>query len=180
MYIGNNKTAIKSQEMISDALIILLKNKKFSAIKITELCTSALVSRQTFYSLFDDKEDVINYKFSNVLRNYNELFKGNENITIEDLSSSFITYIANDYKFYKILIDNNLNHIMLKAFSDSLLITAEQIQVKVDVIDNYAVAFMSGALVEVTSRYIRRGLIDNEEDISKLITQILHGNYFKV
>jgi len=46
--------------------------------------------------------------------------------------------------------------------------------------DNHAVAFIFGARVEVTSRYIRCWLIDNEKDPSKLIVQILHGNHFKV
>lgn len=180
MYTGKNKTAIKSQDMISDALIILLEDKSFSEISITKLCTKALVSRQTFYSLFDNKEDVVHYKFHNLLINFNELFNDHSQITMEWLSASFLNYISNDYNFFKILIDNNLNHIMLKAFSDALLLSAEKIQVNVDVIDDYAVAFMSGALVEITSKYINRGLIDDPKDISNLITKILHGDYFQV
>ena len=52
MYQGANKTAITSQNMFADALLTLLKANSYENISISELCTAAKVSRQTFYILF--------------------------------------------------------------------------------------------------------------------------------
>ena len=59
MYTGDNKTAVLSQQLISDALLSILEEKAFEDISISELCKKAQVSRQTFYSLFGKKENVI-------------------------------------------------------------------------------------------------------------------------
>ena len=49
MYTGDNKTAVLSQQLISDALLSILEEKAFEDISISELCKKAQVSRQTFY-----------------------------------------------------------------------------------------------------------------------------------
>ena len=56
-----NKTAMKSQQMIADALFRLMKHKPFQQITVTELCEEAAVGRKTFYRNFDLREDVIDF-----------------------------------------------------------------------------------------------------------------------
>ena len=59
MYCGNNKTALQSQKQTADAMMALLSEKPFSQITISELCREAGISRQTFYSLFTNRENVM-------------------------------------------------------------------------------------------------------------------------
>ena len=59
MYMGGNKTALLSQRLIADALMRLLRVKRFSDITVSELCREAQVSRQTYYTLFGSLENVI-------------------------------------------------------------------------------------------------------------------------
>lgn len=61
MYKGNNQIALRSQEWLYKALFILLKQKPFEKITITDICNKAGVSRQTFYQLFDNKEEIIKF-----------------------------------------------------------------------------------------------------------------------
>ena len=61
MYRGNNPIAKRSQEWFADAFLKLLETKPYSQITIKELCTKADLSRQTFYQMFDGKEDVARY-----------------------------------------------------------------------------------------------------------------------
>ena len=61
MYEGCNKTAIASQAAIAEALIELMKDKPYSRISVSEICKRAGVSRQTFYSLFASKDNVISF-----------------------------------------------------------------------------------------------------------------------
>lgn len=82
MYTGNNPTALQSKNMITEALLNLLKDKKFNKISIKELCEKALVSRQTFYFLFETKEQVIESYFDSLFFDYTKTFKNKESITI--------------------------------------------------------------------------------------------------
>ena len=65
MYKGTNKTALFSQKLIGDAMLRLLENTPFAEISVSDLCKEADVSRQTFYSLFGSKENVIAYTIQN-------------------------------------------------------------------------------------------------------------------
>ena len=60
-YSGTNPTAKQSKELLANALAQLLSTKKFTQISIKEICEEAQVSRQTFYNLFDSKDDILRY-----------------------------------------------------------------------------------------------------------------------
>ena len=64
MYKGSNKSALLSQKLISEALLRLLESMPFNDISVSDLCREAQVSRQTFYSLFGTKENVVIYELS--------------------------------------------------------------------------------------------------------------------
>ena len=47
------------RESIQQALIILMNQKKFNDISITELCKKAGVSRMAFYNNYNSKDDLL-------------------------------------------------------------------------------------------------------------------------
>ena len=55
MYCGSNKTALQSQRLIAEAMMELIREKAYSQITISELCKTAGISRQTFYTLFTSR-----------------------------------------------------------------------------------------------------------------------------
>ena len=57
MYQGKNPTAHTSQKLILNAMNLLLTEKEFKDISVSELSCHSGVSRQTFYSLFGKKEN---------------------------------------------------------------------------------------------------------------------------
>ena len=65
MYCGNNKTALTSQRQIAEALLRLLEEQPYGGISVSAICKQADVSRQTFYSLFQSKENVITFALRN-------------------------------------------------------------------------------------------------------------------
>ncbi|MDO4651055.1 MAG: TetR/AcrR family transcriptional regulator, partial [Eubacteriales bacterium] len=92
MYCGSNKTALMSQKAISEAFLSLLQEKDFSSISVSELCKCAGISRQTFYSLFQSKEDVICYELQ---KNYCFSVKegcGCEQFSLRDLCHTYSSY----------------------------------------------------------------------------------------
>lgn len=52
---------IKTRNALSEALISLLKEKKFDDIKVNDLCEVAGISRATFYNNFNTLEEILVY-----------------------------------------------------------------------------------------------------------------------
>ena len=111
MYQGNNKTALSSQHSIAEAMINHLKTMPYNSIRISSLCQEADVSRQTFYSLFSTKDNVIRYILE---YNYKFVPDGNQEastMTLYDFCSNFVDYIENKKDILRLLCKNK---IMLK------------------------------------------------------------------
>jgi len=47
-----NPIAIQSREWLTNALLVLMEEKEFKNISITEIATKADLSRRTFYRIF--------------------------------------------------------------------------------------------------------------------------------
>ncbi|MGL5616795.1 MAG: TetR/AcrR family transcriptional regulator, partial [Sarcina sp.] len=175
MYEGTNKIALQSQEMIAEAFMKELKNKPFNKISISELCNKALVSRQTFYSVFDSKENILYYEYKKRYLNLSSYFIAGENLSIPNLIHVFIDYISEYKDFFTILVHNNLLEILNKGLQESLF-TCEVLAIDKDNLKNqYAIAFVSGALVEIANKYITNGSTDDLKVIEELLIDLFQG-----
>lgn len=61
---SGDKRVIHSAEKLYAALVVLLKEKKFSKISIKAVCEQAGVGRATFYRNFDYVEDILRFKLA--------------------------------------------------------------------------------------------------------------------
>ena len=177
MYTGNNKIALQSQQMISNAFIQQLEEKPFNKISISELCNRAMVSRQTFYSLFDSKENILYYEYKKRYLNLSNYFFDEDIITIPKLVHAFIQYIYQYNDFFTILINNNLIEILSSGIKESLM-NCEKLPISNnDIKNDYAIAFISGSLVEIISTYIKKGKIDNLDILEEVLVSLFEGRY---
>lgn len=61
MYQGSNKTACASQRQFAEALLELMAEQPFDQLTVSAICKRAGISRATFYTLFQSKENVVTY-----------------------------------------------------------------------------------------------------------------------
>lgn len=85
MYQGNNPSALRSMEWLRCALLELLKQEKYSAITVRQICCQADLSRQTFYQMFSSKEEVMQYHFPILFRAFSKECDPFENITVSKI-----------------------------------------------------------------------------------------------
>lgn len=62
IHVGTDKRRIRSAELLTDGLIHCMKQKDFTQISISDLQKASGVSRATFYRLFDNVQDILEYK----------------------------------------------------------------------------------------------------------------------
>lgn len=66
MYTGKNPTALTSQKMLLNSLKELMKENELKDISISKLCSHSGISRQTFYTLYGTKENIVLHYIENL------------------------------------------------------------------------------------------------------------------
>lgn len=119
MYCGTNKTALTSQEQIADALLRLMTEKPFVEISVSELCKEAGISRQTFYTLFSYRENVVLFTLSERHSCKTPYFRS-ETSYLRQFVESYSDYIYDNRDFLALLVENNIAYLFYNSVYDSL------------------------------------------------------------
>lgn len=178
MYTGNNPTALKSQEMFMEALMKLLEKQSFSDISVTAICREADLSRQTFYLLFETKENIIDLKFNRIFERYIAIMAGEDRLTTRQVAAWFAGFLDSERAFVKMLVENHLSSIMVQHFRKYLTEVDDMVLIGERPLRNFAMAFLAGALAETAAEYVRASDAPSPDQLSDLIYSILTGHYF--
>lgn len=163
-----NKTAIRSQHMIADALFSLMKRKPFSEITVTELCAEAAIERKTFYRNFELREDVIDFKLETMLETYRcELAR----ISPEKYLHHHLTYIQKNAELFAILYRNGFLPIANQKFS-VLLPDVMPTWSNNSVEQEYRSAYIIGGIEAIQRIWISRGCIESIPEVIAVIQHI--------
>lgn len=120
MYIGNNPSAKRSQSELSQAFLRLLNQYPFSEITITMICQEALISRQTFYQIFENKEEIIKYLITNDYSDFEEGILKRQNISLEEFAEYTFSFFFNKKTLLNLLIKNHLQHFFIEEIQNKL------------------------------------------------------------
>ena len=179
MYQVKNPTALQSQNLITEALLSLMEEEPFQKITIKAVCARAGVSRQTFYSLFENKEEVIGRRLDQLFEEYRKRFlEEKRSYIIHDLCDSIVTSFVEQKKLLKLLVDNHLDT-LAREKAEAYLLHLESIFHVYDVEDReYAIAFLSGAIISTIVYAIRKDDFADSKRIANLVHKIITGRYF--
>lgn len=99
---------VKTKNLLYQTLIDLMKDKTFEEIKVSDICSKAMINRSTFYAHYEDKYELLVDFISNLKEEFiNELNKNNNNL--------------NTREYYIKLIELFLDHIESKKMFIVLL-----------------------------------------------------------
>lgn len=178
MYKGKHKTAVKSQKVISEAFFDILLERSYHDISIKEICTYAGISRQTFYSLFGTKEDVIRFYLAETFSQWRSQAKTNGVNSLYDLILFFLLGITEDEKLaqlYSIEVLGNILADILKEHLDKIILYE---QGSISVSDSVANSFIAGGLTMVFKQWYADADKISIEDVTMFVIKILSGEYF--
>ena len=103
---------LKTRASIYRGLIQLMKNKSFDSIKVSEICSAAMINRSTFYDHFNDKFELIQAIIINMgeelfVSNHKSFKPKNCKDYYYQLLLSLLEYISNHIDFYSGIIKSN-------------------------------------------------------------------------
>ena len=176
---------IKTKKILYETLIELMKTKTFEEIKVSDICTKALINRSTFYAHYEDKYELL-LEFINSLKEefINELSK-NKNIlnTREyylEMIRLFLDHIENKKDIYNDIMINNRNSIMMDILSsvanNEVIKKMEASNISTRVPANIIAKFYLGGVLNLGIEWLRDTNKYSKEEIIKYLEILLPKN----
>ena len=114
---------VKTNKVLFEALITLMKQKDFEKIKISDICDVALINRSTFYAHYEDKYDLLLALINDLKNNLENEFKKNKE---EDISKNYfmeflkilINHVDEKRETYNSILKNDKNGILMDFLID--------------------------------------------------------------
>lgn len=170
----------RSKDIITEALLDLLKSHAMSSITITQLCQRAGVGRPTFYRHFESKQDVLaqlNQKwFREYLQIAREAYEKNPNA--ETLELVAFDFLKNNKSIPELIKSKDF----YKTGVTELGISRRKVEKEFQIFDDespYELEYRVGGLMFVFARWLASGMKESPEDMAKVLARIYSGMRMK-
>ncbi len=182
MYCGTNKTAQQSQRQIAEAMMALLGEKPFAQITVSEICRAAGISRQTFYTLFTSRENVMVFTLQAHYCDGVDLRAPEQPACRGDLlrwlCQGYSAYMLRNQALIKLLVDNRIDYLLYDSFFEAMN-SCDCFLPKADPCTrSYAASFYAGGIACVARRYAREGCASSASQLESLLMTLLSGSLF--
>jgi len=178
MYKGKNRTACASQRQIAEALLELLQEGSFQSVSIASICRRASVSRQTFYSLFESKENVILYELS-ISSPFEPDFESDDTLTLRQLARSYSRYLRSNRQLLNILVNNGIIHYMYDQQYSCLIRCPAFMRDYPEQDRRFSADFIASGMTSIARSYILSGAEEDEEYLENLICSLFSGKMIR-
>lgn len=169
---------IKTKKALYESLLDLMKEQTFEEIKVSEICTNALVNRSTFYAHYNDKYELLVALLNDLKLNLLASLKRNENeINTKEyfmkMLELLINHIDEKRKIYSAILTNNRNGILMDILFDVAdkdikeRIEDNKQDITKDIPAEIITKFYLGAIINIGIEWIRDNSKYKKEDILK-------------
>ena len=171
-HIKNDKRAYTSAKLIGNAVLQLLKEKEFNNISISEIQRVSSVGRSTFYRLFDNVTDVLQYLCDQI---NDEVLQQYKTLPEKDTQKFFIYFIDRWTKNEALLAAIfNYNHsdILYKSFRNNSSEVVGYVFPALPTDDkkvDYLTSIATTALAGILSAWLNHGKMDDVSEILELV-----------
>ena len=157
-----------------------MRGKTFEEIKISDVCTKALVNRSTFYAHYNDKYELLVALFDELKQNLLSTLKTNENninskeFFMETLKL-LINHIDEKREIYLAILINNRNGILMDILLD---VADKDIKERIENDKNIIVSnipseiitkFYLGAIISIGMEWLRNNNKYTKEQLIKYL-----------
>lgn len=182
MYCGSNKTALSSQRQIARALMDLMTKEPYDKITISALCKEAGISRQTFYSLFTSRENVVVFtlqaRYSFTPDEEAMAPTRRDACGLRMLCRGYSEYIEENSEFLRLLARNNIDYLLYDSIYEALYGCGYFLP-KTDVCTRkYAASFYAGGISSVARCYAREGCSASVGELEEMLYTCFTGALF--
>ena len=173
----NSPVAERSKTAMANALIEIMKQKGYNKISIKEICEKADVVRQTFYTNFKTKDDILIFYIDKNVRTFVDK-KMPECSSLSEVIYEIFLFCEKSRDDIETFKKNGLEGLWLER----LIFTNEEFRrcfgraEKPETYGRYASAFYAGALYSVALCWLDNGLDISPRQLSEVMVSIIKNN----
>lgn len=116
MMYSTNPSAIRSREMLTTALLELMKNKPYEEITIKDIALKADLNRRTFYRNFTSKEDILFQFGNNLVTQLGIMVQSKNDFSFPAICESYFEFWSLNLDFLMLLKKNNMLYFLFEQF----------------------------------------------------------------
>ena len=172
MYQGTNKTACASQRQIADAVLALMEETPFAELPVSAICKKAGISRATFYSLFQSKENVIVYL---LMQDCCDTPQAESGDMLRSLCQSYGAYVSRQSELLQVLSAHHLMPLlqgMLRGFFSDCACFRSCVK---EELSPYAAGYVAAGLVSITEACLSAGA--DASQLERAAYELLSGRF---
>lgn len=166
--LSNKESNKLTRECIEVALILLMAEREYNEITISEIVKRAGVSRTAYYRNYASKDDILNTLLRCLIADIIKAMTQFSYVTEQELywKTLFVTIKAHAESFC-VLLKAGFGHIILEEITKQM--TAD---FKEDANDQYDMIFWSGAVYNVMTNWIQKGMKQTEDEMVQICLYI--------
>ncbi|WP_105614817.1 TetR/AcrR family transcriptional regulator [Vallitalea okinawensis] len=170
--------AIRSRNLITDSLLVLMKNSSYEEITVKEITDQAVLTRRTFYAHFKTKEEVIDYKINGLNGELTSIISNHSNKDHHEIALLYFGFWVDHIDLLMQLYEHNLMQLLFNNFEKNIrdirsyfgCTLSEQDEQYAD----YSSAFFTSVLSSILNRWIETGAKESAKELVKLLEQITY------
>lgn len=175
------KNLSRTQVLIINSLITLMKTDDFHKITITQIIQEAEIARGTFYLNFKTKEEVIRCFIEALIEDYDEKMSLHDTRTPYLMCLNYFEYWARHLEFAVLLKKHQLLYLLLDTYE----IYINKISIKwtpekvfnltpfTDIETSYFSSFNAAGLWNMLLRWIETGSNETPEEMAKIYEKFI-------
>ena len=111
-----NPSAIRSREMLTEALLLLMQKKPYEEISIKDIANKADLNRRTFYRNFESKDDIIFSYGNKIVSQLGVMIQTKGDFSFPAICESYFDFWLSNLEFLKLLKKNNMLYYLFEQF----------------------------------------------------------------
>ena len=169
-----NPLAIRSQEWLANALLLLMEEKNFKDISIKEIAAKADLSRRTFYRVFETKEDPLIWHMNTLYQEFLSELQARSCRQFEDVLTLYLNFWYRHKRFFELLKRSDLLSFMLNQYFRVFPEVFKMVKGDYPLSQNpealaYAMAFSAGGLLSVLIKWADEGMTKTPQEILQMV-----------
>ena len=169
-----NRQVYKTKNLIFEALFKKMQIKPYHEITIVEITKKADVARLSFYRHFKTKEDIVLYKFREIVGIMVRQLNTNTYNSSKEILGMILGVMDNYMTIFNVIIKNNLYGLIVQSFSSDIgLITKKLIGIGDSNV--HLLKFYEGALVNLIVEWIRNEKIISKEEYLDMLDNLFQN-----
>lgn len=166
-----------TRECIFTALLILMEQKNYEEITITDIAKRAGVSRMSYYRLYRSKDDILIQQFNDIFITLLDQIKKTEGVNRYQFALLVFQQAKENERLLRAIFRAKLYELVLKCFIQYCSYLVEHIfEQNLDpMIADYLVYEEAGRFSLLLLRWVERDMKESPEKMARLMEQMGYG-----